>query len=636
MSGYRPYDEYEPNEPERPGRGAADGETPPERSFYAQRPAGPEERREWTADVWTRPVSPERGYAQRTWDEEDYLPNEPAPEEARPVTAAPTPEETGARRRRAGGENPYARPTWDETTYPLRPAPQDAVAQDAAYGGESKSAPLRFDADADTSPGPVYAPSAPDVGRAEGAPNASPYARPEGGAEPESRDWSERYAPPLRFEMPGVPYAEENRATREEAPYSPNVYRTRQAAAPGADDGGAPHGRDYRVEADAPRERRKHTLRRWLIALLVLAVLGAAAWLERDWVLRQIRLLFGDSAVETVQQAVGAELTAAGFDAAPAQKVGASANKNINAVAGGLGLEPFAVTGANVVERVATGKSTYDYYLFAASDGKLLGYYEGLSADGFLVCPDDIFYAAMPPYLIDKAGNPLLNTERFAQNAGAGPVLGPMVNGWALIGDANMTTFNYVDADGSALSPLWFSKAYPFTADATVAYVDTGNVTNPEERYALYVLTRDGRMSLWEHAADMNSVLGCACGVVYRSDGRLLLLDDARTQLCVADDVSVYADCGAVVARDAATGKRGLFVDGVRQYDFDYDGIGPNATDEPLWRLEADGAYKLYTVTGMAYPLPLSHYFIFTKGGTTETVALSTASVYPLMLTVQK
>ena len=54
-----------------------------------------------------------------------------------------------------------------------------------------------------------------------------------------------------------------------------------------------------------------------------------------------------------------------------------------------------------------------------------------------------------------------------------------MIDGWALVSDLSETSFNYVGESGSLISDLWFAKAFPFTADTTLAYVDTGNLRQP-------------------------------------------------------------------------------------------------------------------------------------------------------------
>jgi len=210
-------------------------------------------------------------------------------------------------------------------------------------------------------------------------------------------------------------------------------------------------------------------------------------------------------------------------------------------------------------------------------------------------------------------------------------VLGPIINGWATLTNAQGTSSNLIDADGNLFSQLWFCRVFPFTADRTLAYVDTGNTTDPGERYTLYELTRDGDMKLWKHSADTSEVLTCTAGIALMNTGDLIRLGSDHTPLCTANDVAIYADCTAVVARDIQTGKYGLFVNGEQRYDFAYDSIAPVASDIQ-WSTSDSGLYQLHTVTGRAYPLPLAYYFALKKGDTQEMVALSAGSAYPLLL----
>ena len=527
--------------------------------------------------------------------------------------------------------NRYTRPPGDEEGY--LSGGKAVMPENAVNMPRGKPSALHFDADADTSPRNGENEATPSAPKSGERPN--PYARPPADADG-SDAWSTRFAPPVKFDSFTAPPPESDLP-----PAAPNVYRTRRNVDAVTQ---SQQAANYSVEPDAAalqaRRRRKRMLIRVAVILSVVIVLGIAAYLGRNWVFTQLKNIFGEKAVESVQQSVDrtsgtedAQLT--GYDPAPALTVGDKAKKGINAVAGQLGLKAYAVTDTNIIARVANGTDTYDYYLFAASDGKLLGYYEGLPENGFLVCPNNIFYVAVSPYLINAQGRALIDTSRYSQTLGNQPVLGPMINGWALISDAAGTTYNYINADGNALSPLWFSKAFPFTADSTLAYVDTGNVTDPEDRYTLYEMTRSGVMKMWKHAADMSEVLGCANGIACLSDGRLILLDGRQTELTQTDDVSVYADCGAMVVRDPQTGKYGLFVNGARHYDSVYDSIAPVETPDIQWHMEENGLYRQYTVTGMAYPLPLSHYFVLTKGDSEEMVALSTASVYPLLMPLQ-
>jgi hypothetical protein len=637
MDERKPYDPYGPNCPapdtDRKNRRASPYARPP-----AEEPpvsVRPQDEQESPIDVWGNPVPPDRSYAQLTWDEEEYPESKPEnlPKNARrPAgrTEAEAPES-----RETGGENPNIRPTWDESTYPDRKAGETGAAPER----RGRAAALHFDADADTSPNTAYA--RPEETQSGPAP-LNPYARPASAPEETAGEASERFAPPLRYVLPNDEYLTPIPIETPAEPPQPNIYRRRDpfAETPG-DEAAQPRGAHaYHVETDGPSAalgKKRHTLRRWLIALCILAVLAAAAYVERDWLMKQVDRLLGTEMSQTAGQAAGnASRQVTGYDPAPVLQASDRAKKGIAAVSGDVELQSYAVTNRNVVGRVALGNGLYDYYLFASADGKLLGYYDALPEDGFLVCPDDVFYVAMPPYLIDENGRALIDTTRYLKSVGDDPVLGPMIGGWALISNRDHTTFNYINAEGAALSTLWFSKAYPFTADSTVAYVDTGNVTNPGERYALYELTKSGGATMWRHTADMSAVLGCACGIVQMDDGEMILLDGHQTVLCTTDDVSVYADCGAIVARDPETGKYGLFVNGDPFYDFAYDSIAPVETAEISWREEQNGFYRLYTVEGMAYPLPLSHYFRLEKGGEEELVALSTGSVYPLLLSLQE
>lgn len=642
----------------------------------------------WSADSWETPAPAGRTYAQRTWDEEEYLPNEAPPAPTAPSypedVYAPDPIAANQRARR--DENPYTRPTWDESAYQPE-TPQTAngdgepVADRSGRAGRRRAA-IRFDADSDVSleaaaatdaanaraarsrptvaPEPVarenpFAPAASnaetigerntaarEAGMAsENAPRKNPYARPVQSSD-DIGARSERFAPPLKFELPRATYADP-----QPLPLSndPNVYRTRntgRAADTGAYDPTA-RSSAYRVEAERTptRRRKKHRLLRFFLTLLVLGGLGAGVYYERDWIMAQITQLFGEQAAQTinstVNQAVGVQEAqpVKGYDAAPALQVSSRAQNGIEAIAGGLTLETCAVTATNIIQREMRDDGAYDYYLFSAADGQLLGYYEALPDEGMTVCADGVIYVAMSPYLLNAQGETLISSAMYRQSVGADAVLGPMINGWSIISDAQGSVFNYINTQGELLSKLWFAKAYPFTGNDTVAYVDTGNVSDTEERYTLYELARDGTMTLWRHTADMSDVLGCASGVAYLTSGELIRLDGHQTVLCTSDDVLNYVDCAAVVARDSVTGLYGLFVNGEQQYDFAYDSIAPVASDIQ-WAQTGDTPYRQFTVTGRTYPLPLSHYFALRRDTSEEMVALSTSSVYPLQLDMER
>ena len=614
MSDFTPYDAYEPNEPRL--QDAASGGRKPLAPAGAWAPAKASSRK---AAALGDPAHPE-GMAldEPAWNEADYLPNDPPAAPPRRAAAA-RPAIAQDAQAEPARENPYARLTWDETAYAEPASPQGRRGRASAY-----DAPIAEDSAS-------MAPAA-------SARSANPYARPPADAPDGLPDLSARFAPPLKFELPKRLYDEPEEAVFA-PPGQPNVYQTRRPAVPAAENlayDPTPRGDAYRVEADDQslrRRRRLRALRRTGIVLLLLALLGGAAYWNREWLLAQVGTLFGKEAAETVHQAIGvqAQTPVKGYDAAPALQAGDGAKRGINAVAGNLALEPYAVTEHNVVARRPMADGTFEYYLFAAQNGQLLGYYEGIQDNGFSVCPDDVFYVQESPYLIDSQGLPLIDAARYQQAAGADAALGPMIGGWSVIHDQVDHCYNFINAQGNLLSPLWFAKVFPFTGSMTLAYVDTGNVTVPEERYALYTLSRSGEMKLWQHAADMEGVAGAAAGMALMASGDLVRLETTPVTLCQSDDVTVYADCGAVVARDRQTGKYGLFVGGEQQYDFAYDTIAPVAQDI-AWSGSTQGAFRLLAVSGMPYPLPLSHYFALTRDGAQEMVALSTMSVYPLLL----
>ncbi|MDD3410376.1 MAG: hypothetical protein PHY12_06170 [Eubacteriales bacterium] len=458
------------------------------------------------------------------------------------------------------------------------------------------------------------------------APDANPYARRSADA---VSDLSARFAPPPKFDLPQA-RVYESPDSLPYAPATPNVYQPRQAAQEEMEH--TARRAAYRVEPERQpsRKRRRHPLRMALIVAGVIAVLGGSAYLGRDWLKDQLSSVLGQDP-ETAKPTEAA-LQLKGYDPAPALAVSEKARIGISAVTPGLELETWAVTGKNVVARAQTGEALWDYYLFSSENGQLLGYYEGLGASDFLVLPGDAFYVPESPYLLNAQGLPLIDASRYQQAAGADAVLGPMQNGWALITRADGSACNFINASGDLISQLWFVKAFPFTGSSTLAYVDTGNVADPDERYTLYELSAAGETKLWAHAADTEDVVGSACGAAWLKSGELRLLDGQQTVLVAStDDVRAYVDCGALVVRDPATGLYALFVDGEQHYDFAYSSIEP-AESDLAWTSVGENGWTLYTMADAAYPQPLSHYFALRRESGQEMVALSTTSVFPVRL----
>jgi hypothetical protein len=397
----------------------------------------------------------------------------------------------------------------------------------------------------------------------------------------------------------------------------------------------APYGGVYQVHSEQPSDqggRRGNGFLKFLIVLLVLALIAGGAYVFRYDILNFIGSVFGEEAVARflptpAPTEPAPEVPAYVPSAALAQK--SQAVKEIGAVTDGLDLNTYAVTEQNIVMSNENQGGTFDYYLFDYDTGRLLGYYDGIS--GFIPCGKNVFYIDADPYLVTSRGFPLADIAALSRIAGSDVEIRPMVNGWALVQNADATMLNYIGEDGKLISSLWYIKAFPFTAETTIAYVDTGNVTGTENRYALYLLHRDGTAKRLHYVPDTEDYIESVCGMAFTPDGEMHTQDEALTLLMTTDQATAYVNCGALVVRDPETGLFGLFVDGVKQYPFAFDSIEP-VPSALQWEARQVGCVALRAVTGMAYPLPRSYNFVLRKGGTEQIVTIPAASVYPIIL----
>jgi hypothetical protein len=393
------------------------------------------------------------------------------------------------------------------------------------------------------------------------------------------------------------------------------------------------YGEGYQVRSEHPRDGGGRK-RGWLTALVIvlaLLLIGCGAYIFRDRILDLVGNIFGEEAVWKIVPTPAPTQTAANVPAyvkssAPAIKTRAA--QEIDAVADGVDLETDTVTDRNIVMRSENQDGTYDYYLFAYDNGRLLGYYEGLL--DFVPCAKDIFYIAEDPYLITSRGFSLVDPDAFTRSAGGAVRLKPMIFGWAMVTDARETMLNFVGEDGDLISDLWFAKAFPFTADTTLAYVDTGNVTDSAARYALYLLKQDGETKRLNYTASMDGVLECVCGMAFMANGDLCEQDEALTRVAGTDDAAAYVNCGALVVRDPETKLYGLFTDGAQQYPFSFDSIEPMPSDL-VWAEYTNGYIRRYAVEGETYPLPRSYSFILKSGDTEQIVSIAAVSEYPIV-----
>ena len=395
------------------------------------------------------------------------------------------------------------------------------------------------------------------------------------------------------------------------------------------------YGDGYQVRSEqTPYPRSRHRKRGFfvfLIILLVLVLLGGGAYLFRHEILQLIGNVFGEEVMQQLsptEAPVEETPDVAAYVESTAPRARNAAMREIEALTQGVPLETYMVTDGNVVLREDKQDGAFDYYLFTADTGMLLGYYENIR--DFNLCAQDIFYTDAVPYLITSAGYPLADLEEYARSAGEGVVISPMINGWATIANRQGTMFNFIGTDGNLISDLWFSKTFPFTADATLGYVDTGNVTDTQTRYALYLLYQNGETKRLDYVANTDDVMQSACGMAFMQNGDMREQDEDMTYVLNTDAVSAYVNCGALAVRDPETGLYGLFVEGVQQYPFAFDSIEP-MTSDLQWSVSENGYVKIYTVTGKPYPLPRSYSFVLTSGGTKQIVSIASTSEYPIV-----
>lgn len=549
-----------------------------------------------------QPQGPQRAYMPNDYETEEsvytpneYEPAEPAysPNEYEPVQAAYTPNE------HAPDETAYlpnepeaAYAEWQEELPPMPEAPQVDYAVYYSREGAEQAGEIE----------PAFAPP----------PSMQQY-----GYEPE--EWADEELP------------EENEYAGS------NVYRPRQVtwAEDERDDAIAQSELGYQVQEDVRSERKKRrALSRALIAVLVLALLGGAAWFLRDSIGQLLGLEIPGA--EPTQEPLTAFITpepVKAYDAAPAASVADTARSTIVRLSGTLAMENHIVTDNHIVTRSRREDGSSDFYLFTA-EGRLLCYFEGLGEQD-MIAQEHGFYVNQAPWLVSPDGSALIRTSDIEAALNESVFLHPMYRGWAVVESEADGHANFVNAEGQLMSSLWFSRVFPFTGDYTLAYVDTGSTAGADDRYLLYVIGQDGGMTRWLSAGHMEDVAAAVCGMACMSDGTLYRLPDTATPLLQSPEIIAYPDCDAMVIRDPASGQYGLFVHGEQHYDYAYDSIRP-LESELVWTQKTMSgeavSLTIKAVSGEAYPLLLSHSFVLEKDGQSEYVALSTQSSYPIRL----
>lgn len=454
----------------------------------------------------------------------------------------------------------------------------------------------------------------------------------QGGAEP-------AFAPPPSMQQYAFsPQTEEMQDSSGQYGYaSGNVYRPRRATWADGDrvEADSEKGLGYQVQEDQPLpSNRRHTLKKLLIAILTLALLGGAVWAARKPLAKMLGIsAFVDPPAETPAVQVTPEPVKA-YDAAPAAAVSDTARSTIARLSGTLEMKNHIVTDRHIVTRNLRADGRYDFYLFTA-EGRLLCYFEGLDAQDMIAQDFGGFYVNQSPWLIAADGSALIRTADIEAAIHESVFLHPMYNGWAVVESREDGLANYVDAQGRLMSSLWFSRTFPFSGGYTLAYVDTGSTAGADERYLLYVIGEDGSMNRWLSAGHMEDAVAAVCAMAYMSDGSLYRLPKVDEPLLCSPEVIAYPDCDALVVKDPLSGKYGLFVHGEQHYAYAYDSIRPLPSDL-VWTEKtlagASSSLTIRAVNGADGVLPLSCSFVLEGEDGCEYVALSAVSSCPIRL----
>lgn len=471
------------------------------------------------------------------------------------------------------------------------------------------------------------------------------YRRPQeesAGQEPAEDQFA--YAPPVRLPIAGWDaYDDEPQEPdypqEQSSEYgTAGIYRTREMGyayedAPQDDLYAGYQVQDDAAELDAPKQKKGHPV---LVALASLLAAAAVAFLLfPDQITGFIGGLFAkETQQESVPTIVSTPAPQRSYDAATPVEISSVTGSAISRISGTVEMEPHIVKETSILTRNQRPDGDFDYYLFNATDGRLLSYFEKLALDDVRPLADGGYFVRQSPYLIGEDGSEMIPTAALKPQLNSDWALSPMVNGWAVITEEATGKMNLVNREAQLLSRFWMSKLWPMNGPQTVGYVDTGNIDD-EERYALYLLTKEGEATKWLSDGGMETVVAAACGVAYMNTGELYLLEDVSAPLLTTADVRLYVDCGAMVVRSPETGKCALYVQGKQHYDFLFDDIRP-VESEITWQQDdftgEGGTISLCYVNGAEYPQPLTHYFQLTNEGAEEFVALSTLSVCPVVL----
>lgn len=473
------------------------------------------------------------------------------------------------------------------------------------------------------------------------------YRRPTEQSEEESAKEDQfAYAPPVKLSIFGYDSDDVSGKTEEvlqeqTTEYgTANVYVTRAMSYSSLEDNPAENetkdaGYQIQEENSEPDEgtHKKHPL--LVVCTALVALIAVAFLLFPDQITGCIGNLFGKKEEPAVMTVVSTPAPVKSFDASTPVQISSVTGNAILQISGNVSMEPHIVKETSILTRSERKDGKFDFYLFSGKEGRLLAYFEKLDLNDAKPMPGGGYYFKQSPYLINEDGSEMISSLALGQQMTDSWELRPLLNDWAVIVEKTTGKMNLVNREAQFLNRFWMSRLWPMTGIHTVGYVDTGNVSDMEGRYALYVLGKDGQAEKWFSDGGMQTVVASACDTAYLTSGELYLLDNLNTPLITTDEITIYVDCDAMVIRNPENGKYALYVQGKQHYDFLFDSIRP-VESELEWKnieyIGESGKLSLCFVAGADYPQPLTYYFLLSSEGSEEYVALSTVSSCPVVL----
>ena len=310
-------------------------------------------------------------------------------------------------------------------------------------------------------------------------------------------------------------------------------------------------------------------------------------------------------------------------------KIGTTTELAINSLINTDNYTSKYITSDQIIYADKKDDNLYDYYIFKQGNGKLLNYFENLPYNAIYPLENGGTYVKQAPYLLNSDGQPFINTAKIESGLQQPTTLSQYLNGWAIISAKDGLSHNFINEKSETLHSLWFSKAFPFTGNHTLAYADTG--TDGDERYLLYILTNNGTDHMWRTSSTTDDVLLSANNYAFMKNGEIFDLETPDTVLTTATESILYADFNALVFKSSETNKYGLYVDSTLHYPAIYDKISP-VESTLLWESETIGSASFSVMDTSLFPQPQACLFSLVEGDNEQFVSLSNKTPYPIAI----